>query len=109
MVCFIGLNLYVSYICMCLESSNMKEVKISLGKPIDFFGEKEEYLLFCVVCLQRLIKINQSSEFLLLQNLGLIQGTTEPKNTFAESSYTSQTLQSSSKAVWECFWIIEDF
>lgn len=68
MVCFIGLNLCIGYICMCLESFNITEVKTSLGKTIsrDFFGQNEECLLICVVCLQRLV----SNEFLLLQNLG---------------------------------------
>lgn len=53
---------------MCLESFNVKEVKTNLGKLASrgFFGQNEEFLLVCVVCLQRLI----SNDFLLLKNWG---------------------------------------
>ena len=101
MVSFVGLNLCISYICMCLEYFNIKEVITNLGKPVsrDFFGQNEEFLLSCFVCLQRVV----SNEF-----GQLTEGTIKPSNTYAKDFCTVK-LCSPQQTGWECFWVVGDF
>lgn len=49
-VCFIGLNLCIGYICMCLKSFSITEVKTSLGKPLsrDILVKMKSAFLFVV-------------------------------------------------------------
>lgn len=95
MACFIGLNLCIDYICMCLESFNIKEVKTSLGKPPWRLFWWKERVSSSLWCLFAKINIRLISVAIIVEKL--IQGTNKPNNTYDKGFYTSQTLQPSSK------------